>query len=502
MLDRGLEAEVNTSMAISDHFPICGSWKAPLLSFSVWKLPAVMDVKGKKPKDHIWAFQGTTYAEWTTAAISWIASACEVKPKPKGCLSSSLFSPSVPPPDKVYSAIVKARGLISRLDRCQESGVLAKLRGVLATVDLEHCEDHEALLSCVHEKMRSYLNTMRDSALTSWRAKVKLWTSSPKILYSYLKNPLPAKPLALSLSTGVTTSHPNVPYHFTLSAATLHDTIKRMNRSSPGPDGWHLDELQMLPKSAWESLLPILEREPHSESSSSLSLYKRVPIEKSNTSIPPPNMIRPIDVYSVVLRAYTSAQAAMLRSWLKQVVHPCQYASSYGAQVAPAKINIYAEMTLHRLKETWALAIDFSKMFNTLSLAITLQTSSYMGLSQESIEALQKPLRACRGFWRLPHNAVSPMETHSRGLPQGVSTSVALAEIMVSVLLRKILRVAVIDIVSYVDDVNVLANSEAVLAYVWGLVVSFAKDFRLDLALQKCHLWGTHPTRLSQLAEE
>ena len=71
-----------------------------------------------------------------------------------------------------------------------------------------------------------------------------------------------------------------------------------------------------------------------------------------------------------------------------------------------------------------------------------------------------------------------------------------------SVLLWKISKVAVIDIVSYVDDVKVLANSEAVLAYVWGLAVSFAKDFCLDLALQKCYLWGTHPTRLSQLAQE
>ena len=302
-----------------------------------------------------------------------------VNVSPKGVCRLRLPPVPLPPLDEVYSAIVKARGLVSRQDRCQESGVQAKLRRVLAILDLEYCEEHEALMNSLHEKMRTYLNTMRDSAIAAWKAKVKSWTSSTKLLYSYLKNPLPAKPLALNLSRGENTSHlnamlaglreywnsigswpsensqaeaaemleenyslflPHVPHHFTLSAATIHDTIKRMNRSSPGLDGWHLDELQLLPKSGWESHPPILEREPHSFETSSLSLYKRVAIEKSNTSIPPPNMIRPIDVYSVVLRAYTSAQAAMLRSWLKKVVHPCQYASSYGA------VNMHLPMEL------------------------------------------------------------------------------------------------------------------------------------------------------------
>ena len=87
---------------------------------------------------------------------------------------------------------------------------------------------------------------------------------------------------------------------------------------------------------------------------------------------------------------------------------------------------MYVEMILHRLKETWALAIDFSKMFNTLSLAITLQASSYMGLSQEPIEALKNTSPGLPWFLESPTQCGLPYggslkRTPTRGIDIGCS---------------------------------------------------------------------------------
>ena len=106
-----------------------------------------------------------------------------------------------------------------------------------------------------------------------------------------------------------------------------------MKPTSPGPDGWTRDELATLPIEALAEFLRLFKVDSESIlTHTPLGQFRRVPLEKKKFEIPQPEGIRPIDVYSALLRSVSSAYVSCLRPWLSDIAHPAQYALSKGAQ--------------------------------------------------------------------------------------------------------------------------------------------------------------------------
>ena len=82
-----------------------------------------------------------------------------------------------------------------------------------------------------------------------------------------------------------------------------------------------IQEIQTLPTRTWHDLSQILFNESPSNplSSTMLGWFRRAPISKSETDLSP-GAKRPIDVFSVILRAVTSRQANLLKPGFLQVV--------------------------------------------------------------------------------------------------------------------------------------------------------------------------------------
>ena len=98
-------------------------------------------------------------------------------------------------------------------------------------------------------------------------------------------------------------------------------------------------------------------------------------------------------------------------------------------------------------------------------------------------------------------HTTSTFFARNRGLPQGLSTSVALAEICVAVLLHRLHVLVNIESICYVDDINLIARSPEDLCKAIDVVLEYVHDMNLSLSNPKSSLWGTDKTGLQRIAE-
>ena len=88
----------------------------------------------------------------------------------------------------------------------------------------------------------------------------------------------------------------------------------------------------------------------------------------------------------------------------------------------------------------------------------------------------------------------------SRGLPQGLATSVLLAEAMVSLVLRRLGGLTTLESVLYMDDVTLVCSDRSEFLRVIDEVLFFT--FSLILSRDKTILWGTEESDLMGIAAE
>ena len=226
---------------------------------------------------------------------------------------------------------------------------------------------------------------------------------------------------------------------------------------------------------------------------------RRTPIEKVTKGIPEPGHIRPIDVFSTLLRLYSSCACALLRPWILQVAHPTQTATHGGILHSVTSMAFWTECVLNNVRPIYAFSLDLSMMFNMLSPTIAGKLAEAAGLNEGVVNLLTWPLIASKSVWRLPHNMTNPSMTAERGLPQGLATSVLLAEVIVSALVHKLHMCAHCATIVYVDDINVITHTLDAARRCLEVVLDFVHSLHLSLSIAKSALWGTDQDGLEQL---
>ena len=187
---------------------------------------------------------------------------------------------------------------------------------------------------------------------------------------------------------------------------------------------------------------------------------RECPLARLTHGVPTPDQIRPIDVFSVILRIQATALVRALKPWVMRIQHPAQHALSGGVVLACSRIAWTTECAEVGLTQVWGLSIDFAKMFNSLSPHVAAAVARCMGLSLDNIRDLVLPILKARGVWRLPNNCEPEIFVNSRGLPQGMASSVLLAEVAISPLLWRLsLHDPSLCMWSYVDDLNLCVES-------------------------------------------
>ena len=423
------------------------------------------------------------------------------------------------------------------------TGRCALRRKILAiSCDVE--EKNRLMHIPLHEMQRE-LKTMLEAytkkkhveAMNKWKASVKRWSLSTKHVFSFVRNLQPMKMPVVHTPSGATNQPyavdkalreywgafetwpeymsteialgiledkygmllPRYPWHWNLTGRDLLLAAKYAGESACGVDAWTITELKKLPEQAWQSLLHVIKSNPCSLLESLVLVVRRVPLQKDPKKECEPSNVRPIDTYSTIMRVFSRAVCNVSIQWKANVFHPAQRAIQGGIGVAVAKIAYRTEVALLNLLPPFSVSVDFSKMFNNLSPVVGAQTAKFMGLSDELAHLMALPLCHLTQAWRLPFNGNPTLTKPQRGLPQGMSGSVLLAECTISPLIWRLHhslsepqhRTSLM--VGYVDDLYFMMGNEAALRRTLEILCEFERDFGLTIAAQKTHVWTTDP---------
>ena len=112
---------------------------------------------------------------------------------------------------------------------------------------------------------------------------------------------------------------------YELSCAAKNGSDKH---SALGVDGWTHAELALLPRQVWEEPVDIFASDPVSVFNSLTGVFKRVPLPK--VEVCEALQVRPLDVYSAILRTHSSSLVLNLKVWACKVLSLDQYASKGG----------------------------------------------------------------------------------------------------------------------------------------------------------------------------
>ena len=470
-----IRAKVDSTLVLSDHLPILLDAPRSLPDFLCirWSRPP----RVLKPKTvHVeWIPTPCDYSCWQEAARQWLEHSHQQWIEPKECYWYERYAPSPPARHVTFRRLLTLQKAVVELHEhyktaSQEKSIVRKLRA-LGLTRLEPLLHRPAeLRGKVQEMVQAYMHKHHRAALKKWKKTAKSWKLSDAPVFAFLRNRTPVKVVGIAQPEEGPVTHPwqvqlslmnywsslenwtqqeqegaleiledrysmflpNQPCDLHLHARSLADFAKRATKSTPGLDAWTHAELAFLPLPAWQQLQEICAQNPLSLLMSVTSMYRRVPIPKGQGGVCLPSEIRPIDVFSVILRVMASATTGILRTWIATVLHPGQFASKGGVVIACAKIEWITELSLVGVREFWGVSVDFAKMFNMLSAAVAVRTAIYMGLSPDYAALLVFPILGATGLWSLPHGAASVPYSNTRGLLQGMSTSVLLSELAIS----------------------------------------------------------------------
>ena len=482
-LEVGVEAKIDPTLRISDHVPVLVRVRARAPKFLVaeWSKPT----KNLPPRSVVvpWTATPIDFQSWQEAARQWLEKSHAHPISPKGMVSLRPYQG-----DLKIQKHLKFRRLLT-LQRaaleCERDGLnetasasLARKLSALGVFSWLKLIPHPRELRLQVEKsIGRIMHAHHRKLLKVWKTKVKEWHVSDASAYRFLRNPLPSHSVAILVDSDVQV-HPHqveralsdywIPLktwthqqyakarealeehysfllpHFEFSSMVLPmhmmDVAKRAKTSAGGLDGWSHQEVAALPMQAWFWFLVVCSVSPLSLLSSVTAIFRRVPISKTGSSVCQPQDVRLIDLFSVLLRLHATAATKQLIPWSITVLHPRQYASRGGVLVAVSGIAYVTELSLIGAVDVFGISVDFEKMFNMLSGLVAAEVAAYMGLSFPSIIDLLAPVACAIGTWKLPMSAAPNPFGTTRGLPQGMATSVLLAELAISPVLWRITR--------------------------------------------------------------
>ena len=209
--------------------------------------------------------------------------------------------------------------------------------------------------------------------------------------------------------------------------------------SSPGPGGWRVAEVRALPQQAWVEmmfLIHIYEKEGFPEAMQEvwISLIPKSQLEEH----PAPGDLRPIAVASSLYRVYSRAKARALSNTVESFLHPSQWGArpQRSLHQAVASVATRLEQAPITHKHWHGFSLDFQKCFDSMPSSAIASVLMIAGVDTFNAELVQRIVQSMKRRWRMPGRTLSPLLDVTRGIPQGCSLSVLVANVFIASLSR------------------------------------------------------------------
>lgn len=206
-----------------------------------------------------------------------------------------------------------------------------------------------------------------------------------------------------------------------------------------------------------------------------------------------PNHFRPVTIFSLVYRAWSSAQSRYLLSALDPVLSPLLLGNRKGK-----KASDMWHFVLDAVDQSYAdgsalsgLILDLEKAYNTLPRVVSLETLKRLGVPQEVLVAWAGALAGFQRFFQVQGH-VSEGLGSCTGFPEGCGLS-CLAMVGIDMLYHCWMTRAMVGVqaVSYVDNWELLMDDPSRATEAFQQCLIFCELLDLSLDAQKTVAWST-----------
>ena len=338
------------------------------------------------------------------------------------------------------------------------------------------------------------LRLPREHPLTMLELEDESWLADPFLVLQEVRTAWsPIMEAGADQAEGIDTfltGVPFVPFHqIPLSSAEVEAALENLKtRTAPGPDGWRPYEVAQLPKRQLAEDLCIfyelcerLLRWPAVWNRAWLCAVPKAGKRRSAKEV------RPISLYSVFYRVWSSARSKQHNQWLQSVLAHPQSAFRQG-RGAEQEASLLGQWMEKRSYSTWCgVTFDMAKAFDHVNHSLLKQVALRSGMSLQAWEVLASAtLGQCKA-WRLQTGQVGDWFVPARGVGQGCALSVAAFNLMLAPLIHALqTRWPEAQITSFADDLTLVTeNTEAMQAMV-TMVEDFLRGAGLVLNPSKC----------------
>eukprot|EP00971_Amphidinium_carterae_P349994 6491332-Amphidinium_carterae.1 len=276
-----------------------------------------------------------------------------------------------------------------------------------------------------------------------------------------------------------------------LTVTALRDRIFGLkNKSAAGPGGWHPTDVKQLPDQALVELLHLF----HTclKQRNTPAAWKQVYVtylQKKNDWAP--KHLRPISVAPLLWRLLSGLIAKRVSGIVEPALERCQCGGRPGMGTGGAISRLKEALDTARRhgRTLHILQLDVEKCFNNLSVPCGLSILQRIGVGEDVVGLLRKHLSETEMRNRFVAGQLGKAWKPPRGLPQGDPMSVALANLILSLIVRKVglgSPKGKVDAVMYLDDLVLWADDKKDLHAMMTRVLHRLSQLGLSLNDSKC----------------
>ena len=290
-----------------------------------------------------------------------------------------------------------------------------------------------------------------------------------------------------------------------ISYQALQSAVLSMrSSSSPGPGGWRVCELKSLPTQCWIELSFLVHLFEHETFPRALQevWISLIPKGEGGQSASPGDL-RPIAVAGSVYRAYSRAKACALSPVIEDFLHPCQHGARPGRCLhhGVAAIATALESSKAGSSQWHGFSLDFSKCFDMLPSSVIATVLALAGVDAWNAALVQRIVTSMQRRWRLPGRNLSQVLRVGRGIPQGCSMSVLVANLFISLLVKELhvgMEPSQVRVSAFCDDVIVMCKNTSDLNTLWTRVLEYVDLFGVNLNRKKSFAFTTSEETAAQ----
>ena len=272
----------------------------------------------------------------------------------------------------------------------------------------------------------------------------------------------------------------------------MHEVRRKKATAAVGPDGISKTDLMNMPRSLVEGLLDMIHRIEQGEQWPRQAITGFVIALEKISGASQVSQFRPITIFSLTYRVWSSVRAKQLLQHLRQIAPETCMGNlpQKSAGHVWAGVQKTIELAQHHMGNMSGAVIDLIKAFNLLPRLPVLEVITHLGAPVPIVRAWSSSITQMERRFRL-RNCVGPPVKSTTGFAEGDGLSVV-AMLTINLICHQWIRVKhqQVTLWSYVDNIEVTSDSTTeTLASLHSLQqVAQALDLLIDA--DKTYAWS------------